>query len=84
MQAQLASQGIKASIVTNPVTPWENLNASGAMSLTVLDVREPDPAQMLDWYVPGQYFQKWTKVNNPALTKRAGCRADDNLPVAPG
>jgi ABC-type transport system substrate-binding protein len=23
---------------------------------------------MLQWYVPGQYFEKWTKVDNPALS----------------
>jgi peptide/nickel transport system substrate-binding protein len=68
VQAQLGSQGIQASIVTNPVTPWENLNASGGMNMTVLEFANSDPAQMLDWYVPGQYFQKWTKVDNPALS----------------
>ena len=39
------------------------------MSLTVLEFANSDPAQMLQWYVPGQYFQNWTKVNNPALSK---------------
>jgi peptide/nickel transport system substrate-binding protein len=69
VQSQLASQGIKVTIVTNSVTPWESLNASGGMSLTVLEFANADPAQMLEWYVPGQYFQTWTKVNNPVLTK---------------
>jgi peptide/nickel transport system substrate-binding protein len=69
VQAQLTSQGVKATIVTNPVTPWENLNASGGMNLTVLEFANSDPAQMLQWYVPGQYFEQWTKVNNPALSK---------------
>jgi peptide/nickel transport system substrate-binding protein len=69
VQGQLDSQGIKATIVTNPVTPWENLNASGGMSLTVLEFANADPAQMLEWYVPGQYFQKWTRVDNPALSR---------------
>jgi peptide/nickel transport system substrate-binding protein len=68
VQAQLGSQGIKASIVTNPVTPWENLNASGGMNMTVLEFANSDPAQMLQWYVPGQYFEKWTKVDDPALS----------------
>ena len=68
VQSQLTSQGIKANIVTNPVTPWENLNASGGMSMTVLEFANSDPAQLLQWYVPGQYFQNWTKVNNPALS----------------
>ena len=69
VQSQLTSQGIKATIVTNPVTPWENLNASGGMSMTVLEFANSDPAQLLQWYVPGQYFEKWTKVSNPALSK---------------
>ena len=69
VQAQLQNQGIKASIVTNPVTPWENLNASGGENLTVLEFANADPSLMLDFYVPGQYFQAWTKVNNPQLTK---------------
>jgi peptide/nickel transport system substrate-binding protein len=69
VQSQLDSQGIKASIVSNPVTPWENVNASGGMSMTVLEFANSDPAQMLQWYVPGQYFQNWTKVNNPQLSK---------------
>jgi peptide/nickel transport system substrate-binding protein len=69
VQSQLQGQGIKASIVTNTVTPWENLNASGGMSLTVLEFANADPAQLLEWYVPGQYFQSWTKVDNPALSQ---------------
>jgi peptide/nickel transport system substrate-binding protein len=69
VQGQLNSQGVKASIVTNPVTPWENVNASGGMNLTVLEFANSDPAQMLQWYVPGQYFEKWTKVNDPSLSK---------------
>lgn len=69
VQAQLQSQGIKASIVTNPVTPWENLNASGGENLTVLQFANSDPSLMLDFFVPGQYFQTWTKVDNASLTK---------------
>jgi peptide/nickel transport system substrate-binding protein len=69
VQSQLQSQGVKATIVTNTVTPWESFNASGGMSMTVLEFANADPAQMLEWYVPGQYFQTWTKVDNPALTK---------------
>jgi ABC-type transport system substrate-binding protein len=38
------------------------------MSMTASTFSEPDPAQMLDWYVPGQYFDQWTKVDNPALS----------------
>ena len=68
VQAELASQGINASIVNNPITPWDAMNASGAMSMTASTFSEPDPAQMLDWYVPGQYFDQWTKVDNPALS----------------
>ena len=68
VQAQLSSQGVKSSIVTNPVTPWENLNASGGENLTVLEFANNDPSMMADFYVPGQYFEAWTKVNNPALT----------------
>jgi peptide/nickel transport system substrate-binding protein len=70
VQGQLNSQGVKATIVTNPVTPWENLNASGGENLTVLEFANSDPAQILQWYVPGQYFQKWTKVNDPGLSKQ--------------
>jgi peptide/nickel transport system substrate-binding protein len=69
VQAQLNNQGVKASIVTNPVTPWENLNASGGENLTVLEFANSDPAQLLQWNVPGQYFEKWTKVNDPALSR---------------
>jgi peptide/nickel transport system substrate-binding protein len=68
VQAQLSSEGVKSSIVTNPVTPWENLNASGGENLTVLEFANYDPSLMLDFFVPGQYFQTWTKVNDPALT----------------
>ena len=69
VQAQLTTQGVKSSIVTNAVTPWENLNASGGENFTVLEFANSDPAQLLQWYVPGQYFAKWTKVDNPALSK---------------
>jgi peptide/nickel transport system substrate-binding protein len=68
VQAQLATAGIKASIITEPVTPWENVNATGGMSMTVLEFANSDPAQLLQWFVPGQYFQKWTKVDDPALS----------------
>jgi ABC-type transport system substrate-binding protein len=47
-----------------------NFNAAGHMNSTVLEFANPDPAQMLQWYVPGQYFQKWTKVNDPGLSKQ--------------
>ena len=69
VQAQLASQGVKVSIVTNEVTAWVNFNAAGEMNSTVLEFANPDPAQILQWYVPGQYYENWTKVNDPALTK---------------
>jgi peptide/nickel transport system substrate-binding protein len=69
VQGQLASQGIKASIASNAVTAWVNFNAAGDMNSTVLEFANPDPAQMLQWYGPGQYYDKWTKVNDPALTK---------------
>jgi peptide/nickel transport system substrate-binding protein len=69
VQAQLSSEGVKSSIVTNAVTPWENLNASGGENMTVLEFANSDPAQLLQWYVPGQYFATWTKVDNPALSK---------------
>ena len=69
VQAQLQSQGIKATIVTNPVTPWEALNASGGENLTVLQFANSDPSLMYDFFVPGEYFQTWTKVSNPALTQ---------------
>jgi peptide/nickel transport system substrate-binding protein len=80
VQGQLNSQGVKATIVTNPVTPWENVNASGGMNLTVLEFANSDPAQMLQWYVPGQYFEKWTKVSDPALSKvlKAGQETTSN------
>ena len=37
---------------------------------------------MLEWYVPGQYFDEWTKVNNPALTNvlEAGQTTTSSLP----
>jgi peptide/nickel transport system substrate-binding protein len=69
LQGQLATQGIKASIASNAVTAWVNFNAKGQMNSTVLEFANPDPAQMLQWYVPGQYYDNWTKVNDPALTK---------------
>jgi peptide/nickel transport system substrate-binding protein len=69
LQGQLATQGIKASIASNAVTAWVNFNAEGKMNSTVLEFANPDPAQMLQWYVPGQYYENWTKVNDPALTK---------------
>ena len=69
VQGQLATQGIKASISTNAVTAWINFNAAGEMNSTVLEFANPDPAQMLQWYGPGQYYEAWTKVNDPALTK---------------
>ena len=69
LQGQLASQGIKASIASNAVTAWVNFNAQGKMNSTVLEFANPDPAQMLQWYVPGQYYENWTKVNDPALSK---------------
>jgi peptide/nickel transport system substrate-binding protein len=69
VQGQLATQGIKASIASNGVTAWVNFNAAGSMNLTSLEFANPDPAQMLQWYVPGQYYDNWTKVSDPALTK---------------
>jgi peptide/nickel transport system substrate-binding protein len=80
VQGQLATQGIDASIVNNAVTAWVNVNAAGDMNSAVLEFANPDPAQMLQWYVPGQYYDNWTKVNNPALTKllEAGQSATSN------
>lgn len=69
VQSQLAAHGIKASIVSNPVTPWIDLNASGGMNLTALQFSNTDSGLMYSWYVPGQSFQKWIGVNNPDLTK---------------
>jgi len=69
VQAQLSTQGVKSTIVTNAVTPWESLNASGGENFTVLEFANYDPAQLLQWYVPGQYFATWTKVDNPALSR---------------
>jgi peptide/nickel transport system substrate-binding protein len=69
VQGQLATQGVKASIASNAVTAWVNFNAQGLMNTEVLEFANPDPAQMLQWYVPGQYYDNWTKVNDPALTK---------------
>jgi peptide/nickel transport system substrate-binding protein len=69
VQGQLATQGVKASIVSNAVTAWINFNDAGDMNSTVLEFANPDPAQMLQWYGPGQYYEAWTKVNDPALTK---------------
>jgi peptide/nickel transport system substrate-binding protein len=69
VQSELATQGIKATIVSNAVTAWVAYNAAGEMNSTVLEFANPDPAQMAQWYVPGQYYDNWTKVNNPALTK---------------
>jgi peptide/nickel transport system substrate-binding protein len=69
LQAQLATQGVKATIASNAVTAWVNFNAQGLMNTEVLEFANPDPAQMLQWYVPGQYYDNWTKVSDPALTK---------------
>jgi peptide/nickel transport system substrate-binding protein len=80
LQGQLATQGVKASIVNNAVTAWVNFNAQGEMNTEVLEFANPDPAQMLQWYVPGQYYDNWTKVDDPALTRalEAGQSSTDN------
>jgi peptide/nickel transport system substrate-binding protein len=69
VQSELATQGIKATIVSNAVTAWVAYNTAGEANSSVLEFANPDPAQMTQWYVPGQYYDNWTKVNNPALTK---------------
>ena len=51
---------------------------------TVLEFANPDPAQMLQWYVPGQYYDNWTKVNNPALTKALSAGQSTDLGLGPG
>jgi peptide/nickel transport system substrate-binding protein len=70
IQGQLASQGIKATIVTNAVTAWDNYNTQGKQNSDISQFAQPDPSELYEWYGPGQYFDgNRTRVNNPALTK---------------
>lgn len=66
VQGELQQQGINATILTNPVTTWDQVNASGGMNLTVLQFVGSDSYLMGQWYIPGQYYNNWTKVTDDA------------------
>lgn len=68
VQSQLSQAGIVATIVTDPVTPWISLLAAGNYNLTVLEYAAPDPSMLSQFFVPGDYYDTWTKVNVPTLT----------------
>jgi peptide/nickel transport system substrate-binding protein len=69
VQSQLRTAGLEVTIVTETAIPWENVNATSGENLTVLEFASNDPAMLLEFDVPGQYFDSWTKINIPALTK---------------
>jgi peptide/nickel transport system substrate-binding protein len=69
VQSQLSTAGIKSTIVTEALVAYESTIAANGANAYFAEYANPDPAQLLQFYVPGNYFDTWTHVNNSALTK---------------
>lgn len=68
VQAELQQAGMNVTMLSNPVTTWTNVNAAGGMNMTVLQFVGTDSYLIGQWYIPGQYYNNWTKVSgDPAL-----------------